>query len=184
MEQTSRARCIAISTAGFALGGLLGGALMVLADIGAFGLALFGLTGGAALAVACGWARPIVTALAGAAGALVGLFIGFFIVLAVFEPPVGELLLVGGLGGLATGIALAWARPGPEGFSALTLGGLLGGLVGGLLLELITDGELLAAGETLGQQTMVGAVGGLLLAGATGLGLTLAATSFQPSRAA
>jgi hypothetical protein len=103
---------------GFGIGGAIGGAIWVALDAPHLGFAILGAVGGASLGVALReWNKVWVLALAGAIGFDIGLLMGLFIPMTIWEPANGQSFLIGtvggAIGGASIGIALKnWVRTG------------------------------------------------------------------------
>ena len=103
---------------GFGIGGAIGGAIWFQFELPQFGFAILGAVGGAFLGYTSnGWGRAGLLALFGAIGFGVGLLIGFFIVITIWEPPYVEKFLVGAVGGAIGGASLGltlrnWGKAG------------------------------------------------------------------------
>jgi hypothetical protein len=101
---------------GFAVGGAIGGAVWVAYELPHVGFAILGAGGGAALgAVVYDWRKKaLLTGILAAVGYDIGFLLAFFILLAVWEPPMAGLfagVLGGAIGGAFAGINLAgWKR--------------------------------------------------------------------------
>jgi hypothetical protein len=103
---------------GFGIGGAIGGAIWVAFDAPHLGFAIFGVVGGASLGAALHeWKKVWVLALASAIGFDIGLLIGLFIPMTIWEPANGQSFLIGAvggaIGGASIGIALRdWKKTG------------------------------------------------------------------------
>ena len=112
---------------GFGIGGAFGGAIWFEFELPQFGFAILGAVGGAFLGFTSnGWGRAGLLALFGAIGFGVGLLIGFFIVITIWEPPYIEKFFIGAVGGAIGGASLGltlrnWGKAG-----LLALAGAIG----------------------------------------------------------
>ena len=113
---------------GFGVGGAIGGAIWFGFELPQYGFAVMGAIGGASLGLASrSWKMAGLLALAGAIGFGIGLLLGFFIVLAVWGPPVHvERLFRGAVGGVVGGILLGIALRNRLAVVLLALTGALG----------------------------------------------------------
>ena len=103
---------------GFGIGGAIGGAIWVAFDAPHLGFAILGAIGGASLGAALReWNKVWILALASAIGFDIGLLMGLFIPMTIWEPANGQSFLIGTIGGViggaSIGIALKdWKRTG------------------------------------------------------------------------
>lgn len=91
-------------TAGFGIGGAVGGVIWLAFDAPHLGFAILGAFGGAALSLARkDWKATIITALAGAVGFDIGFLLPFFVSLVIWVPTYGQGLFTGGIAGIIGG---------------------------------------------------------------------------------
>lgn len=160
---------------GFGIGGAFGGAIWFEFELPQFGFAILGAVGGASLGLkSSGWKRAGLLALFGAIGFGVGLLIGFFIVLTIWEPPHVEKFFIGAVGGAIGGASLGftlrnWGKAG-----LLALAGAIGF---GVSMQTRLDSQILdgflstqmpymLAGTTM--LAICGVIGGAFLGAALG----------------
>ena len=95
---------------GFGIGGAIGGAMWVAFDAPHLGFAILGAIGGASLGVASqGWKRAWLFALICAIGFDIGLLMGLFIPMTIWEPANGQSFLIGTVGGAIGGASIGIA---------------------------------------------------------------------------
>ncbi|MFC1871273.1 hypothetical protein ACFLYF_02580 [Chloroflexota bacterium] len=160
---------ILLGIIGFGVGGAIGGALWFAFDAPYLGFPMLGACGGASLGLALrDRKRAGLLALGSAVGFGVGYLVGFFIVLAIWEPAHVEGLFIGavggGIGGASLGLGLRdWRKTG-----LLALAGALGfGIVGQVTWNLFRGSDA----AVLGLSTKVfiwGVVGGAFLGAMSG----------------
>jgi hypothetical protein len=112
---------------GFGVGGAFGGAIWFEFELPQLGFAVLGAVGGAFLGFTSnGWRRVGLLALFGAIGFDVGLLIGFFIVITIWEPPYVEKFFIGAVGGAIGGASLGLTLRNWKKAGILALAGAIG----------------------------------------------------------
>jgi hypothetical protein len=178
-EQTAKRKSIPWlalwGAVGFGIGGAIGGAIWFGFELPQFGFAILGAIGGASLGfMSNGWRRAWLLALFGAVGFGVGLLIGFFIVITIWEPPYVAKLFIGAVGGAIGGAFLGLALRNWGKAGLLALAGAIGfgvsmqtRLDSQILEELLsTQMPYMLAGATI--LAICGVIGGAFLGAALG----------------